>query len=122
MFLRALFTTSDEVQGAIRALEDILVAEERMAVADVVVGMHELSSEALKSTSWYLDRHQIFSRDLIAVRTTTSAIWDTLDECRSLLGRSAIVAQATLSELRECERRRRTDSTSSDRVSYFHSE
>ena len=49
LFLGALFTKSNEVQSAIRSLEDIMSDEERMAVTDVVVGMHGLSSEIRNS-------------------------------------------------------------------------
>ena len=46
LFLRALFTKSNKVQSAIRDLEEIVSEEEKMAVTDVVVGMHELSAHS----------------------------------------------------------------------------
>ncbi|VDC02444.1 unnamed protein product [Peniophora sp. CBMAI 1063] len=44
-FLDALFSTSDDLEDAMRTLEDVTTDEERMAIAELVSDVHHLSSE-----------------------------------------------------------------------------
>ncbi|VDC02445.1 unnamed protein product [Peniophora sp. CBMAI 1063] len=44
-FLGALFTKSDDLEKALEALEDVTTEEERMAIAELIAGMHHLSAD-----------------------------------------------------------------------------
>ncbi|VDB91475.1 unnamed protein product [Peniophora sp. CBMAI 1063] len=81
MFVRALFTKGDYVQHAIRVLEKNMSDSIRMDIVDVVVGMHELSSDVLQiktSMSQFLEMMQPLLEGIQPVVEQTHAMMGTV--------------------------------------------
>ncbi|KZV68451.1 hypothetical protein PENSPDRAFT_687223 [Peniophora sp. CONT] len=94
IFLNTLFTKSKDVQSAIQNLETIMMDEERMAITDVVVGMHELSS------------------DVLGIRTSLTTLATGNEELQQVVQRTDLTTQNILARLeaqREIRRRRSID-------------
>ncbi|KZV67498.1 hypothetical protein PENSPDRAFT_49450 [Peniophora sp. CONT] len=51
-FWRAIFSTSNAAQSALKKFENVVTEEERMAIAQLLARVDEISSEVAISTSW----------------------------------------------------------------------
>ena len=53
LFFGAFISKPDSVDAALARIEDVTTEEERMAIAELVLDMHELSCEIQNSTPWF---------------------------------------------------------------------
>ena len=44
-FMKALFTRTEDVQDLITELQEITTEEDRLTIAEIIVGMHAISSD-----------------------------------------------------------------------------
>ena len=113
LFLKALFARSDEVRSAIDDLEVLVSDEEKMAITDVVVGMHQLSAHQLNSKYCVLvftsgsdsqsDRpvSTAVSRIADASETTTRDVQLLKEEMRENEAQRTVDSTCTLCSLRQ---------------------
>lgn len=102
-FLGALLSKSDDFQKALGTLEDVTSDEERMAIAELVTGIHHLSSEIQDGASFSSIIHTP-SCEICLVSASVARLVENIRDVRPLSGHMATTTQTILSETRGIHR------------------